>query len=75
MFKPCPFCGGNEIHIKTKTIENTNTELDGTVFHYVQCFDCDCRTDDCCDYDAIYMGYKGESPGKQYALASWNLRR
>jgi hypothetical protein len=75
-FKPCPFCGGIEIHFQKTIIENTNSELDDTVFHYVRCFDCDCRTGDCCDYDASEcMGYTGEDPGKQYAAASWNLRK
>lgn len=76
MFKPCPFCAGTTIGFQERTIENTNTDLDGTVFHYVLCFDCDCRTGNYTDYDATEcMGYTGKDPGKQLALASWNLRK
>jgi hypothetical protein len=75
-FKLCPFCGGNEIHFQTRTVKGTNTDLDGVVFHYVMCFDCDCRTGDYSDEDATEAyGYTGENTGKQLALVSWNLRK
>jgi Lar family restriction alleviation protein len=75
MLKPCPFCGGTEIHFQKNTIKNTGTDLDGTIFHYVQCFDCECRSGDCCDSDATNVfGYSGDDTGKQHATESWNER-
>lgn len=74
-FRHCPFCGGNRMQFNVRTMRNTGTDFDGTVFHYIECLECDCRTGGYTDRDATECyGYTGENAGKQCALNAWNNR-
>jgi len=72
--KPCPFCGATEedISIKTKKYKGNIDSLQGEIYSYIECNDCDVRTRNWLDSDAIYEGFK---TGKEAAAAIWNTRK
>lgn len=68
LFKPCPFCGGRTLRVKSQKMPFETSE-DGWYAAYVYCTQCNGR-------GPTVFGEKGQNevPARKLAIENWNRR-